>query len=203
MKRCHRASCSMSVAALLALAASAGCNGSANLPEPFSREELIEETATVAAVDSATRAVELRDKAGETTTVYAGPQVRNFDQIKVGDQVDVTYHAAVAAELTALDQPQSGNEQVTMEHRAEPGQQPYGQLAASVTTTVQIDRVDPEGHTVSFHRDDGYVRTVTLQNEKAREFARKLKPGDVIKVKYSEAIAVAVRPATAVASDDG
>jgi hypothetical protein len=43
-----------------------------------------------------------------------------------------------------------------------------------------------------------------LQNEKAREFAKKLKRGDVIKVKYSEAMAVAVRPtSTAVASDDG
>lgn len=190
--------------ALLALCALTACSKKESPPEAFSREELVEETATVAAVNAATRAVSLRVDDGEITTVYAGPEVLNFDQIKVGDQVDVTYHEAVAAELTALDQPEVGKEEVTMEHRAEPGQQPYGHLSSSVTTTVQIDDVDPDANTVSFHRDDGYVRTVTLQNEKAREFARKLKRGDVVKVKYSEAVAVAVRPtAAAVASDEG
>jgi hypothetical protein len=198
MEPIDRVSCSASLAAVAAFAFLSGCANGA--PEPFSREALVEETATVAAVDADARVVALRDKTGEITAIYAGPEVRNFDRINVGDEVEVTYRAAVAAELTTLDQPTSGGEKVTMAQRAEPGEQPHGQLSSTVTTTVQIDAVDPKAHTVSFHRDDGYVRTVTLEDAKAREFAKGLKRGDVVKITYSEAIAVAVRPTTA--SDD-
>jgi hypothetical protein len=200
MNPIDRVSRSVPLAALAAFGVLSGCANGA--PEPFSRQELIEETATVTAVDADARVVALRDETGEITTIYAGPEVRNFDRINVGDEVAVTYRAAVAAELTTLDQPAPGGEKVTMAQRAEPGQQPHGQLSSTVTTTVQIDAVDPKSNTVSFHRDDGYVRTVTLEDAKAREFAKKLKRGDVVKITYSEAIAVAVRPTTAVASDD-
>src|ERR1035438_7390110 len=47
-------------------------------------------TATVTAVDAASRKVTLITADGAKTTVKAGPEVVNFDQIQVGDQVKAT-----------------------------------------------------------------------------------------------------------------
>ena len=54
-------------------------------------------TATVAAVDAASRHVTLATADGTKTTLKAGPEVVNFNQIQVGDQVKVL----VAEQLVA------------------------------------------------------------------------------------------------------
>ena len=48
-------------------------------------------------IDAATRTVTLKNKDGESTIV-AGPEVKNFAEIKVGDRFDVFYELAVANE---------------------------------------------------------------------------------------------------------
>src|SRR5689334_10819583 len=48
--------------------------------------------ATVTAVDKADRVVTLRGDDGREQTIKCGPEVRNFDQIEVGDRVAAQYH---------------------------------------------------------------------------------------------------------------
>src|ERR1700761_8013895 len=43
--------------------------------------------ATITAIDPATRMVTLQTPAGAQMTIHAGDEVRNFDQLKVGDRV--------------------------------------------------------------------------------------------------------------------
>ena len=47
-------------------------------------------TATVTGIDKATRKVTLVTKDGSKSTVKCGPEVANFDQLEVGDQVKAT-----------------------------------------------------------------------------------------------------------------
>jgi hypothetical protein len=54
------------------------------------RVDTYKETATVTGIDKATRKVTLVTKDGAKTTVKAGPEVANFDQLEVGDQVKAT-----------------------------------------------------------------------------------------------------------------
>ena len=56
-------------------------------------------TATITAIDKATRDVTLKGPQGNEITVTAGPEVKNFDSLKVGDQVDVQYVEALTLEL--------------------------------------------------------------------------------------------------------
>ena len=56
-------------------------------------------TAKVIAVDPAQRTVTLQSTSGKTRTIEVGDQVRNFDQIKVGDTVHAKYTQALALEL--------------------------------------------------------------------------------------------------------
>ncbi len=49
--------------------------------------ESLTSTATVGAIDHENRTGTLKFPDGTTATFKAGPEVRNFDQVKVGDQV--------------------------------------------------------------------------------------------------------------------
>ena len=61
--------------------------------------QTIRTTATITAIDPATRAVTLKGENGREVGVTAGPEVANFAQMKVGDQVSVTYVEALMLEL--------------------------------------------------------------------------------------------------------
>lgn len=180
---------------VVGLALAMGAVGCANEPPaPIAREEKIELTASVEALDRESRMVSLRSAEGRTATVYAGPEVRNFDQISVGDQVAVTFYAAIGAEVTKPEQATAGVQQEGAMLRAAEGARPAGAVAEMLTTTVKIDSVDTSMNTVTFRRPDGLVRVLAIEDPKARAFIRELKRGDMVTVTYMEAIAVSVRP---------
>ena len=81
-------------AALLALAA--GC---AHSPTPLELTETQKAVATVEAIDLTSRFVTLKAPDGSSLVVKAGPEVRNLPQVKVGDQVVVSYQEALLAEV--------------------------------------------------------------------------------------------------------
>lgn len=62
-----------------------------------------------------------------------------------------------------------------------------------IATTVVIDT---SFDTITFRRPDDIVRTVAVENAKAREFIRELKRGDEVRITYSEAVVLEVRPAS-------
>ncbi|HEY0685647.1 MAG TPA: hypothetical protein VGD45_25130 [Steroidobacter sp.] len=163
-------------------------------PEPISREEKLELTAQVEAIDRDSRMVALRGAEGRKATVFAGPDVRNFDQINVGDEVAVTFYAAIGAEVAKPEQATQGVQQEGAMLRAVEGARPAGAIAEMMTTTVEIDAVDTSMNTVTFRRQDGLVRVLAIQDPKAQAFIRQLKPGDLVKVSYMEAVAISVRP---------
>lgn len=55
--------------------------------------------AAITAIDAATRSVMLKGSQGNGLLLTAGPEVKNFAQLKVGDRVDVQYVEAVVLEL--------------------------------------------------------------------------------------------------------
>ena len=65
----------------------------------------ITKTAKVTAVDPAKRTVTLVNPDGITNTYELGKKVRNFDQIKVGDEVKATLLEAVAVAVSKSSAP--------------------------------------------------------------------------------------------------
>ena len=80
-----------------ALAALAFGNAVAQ-PAPVATEKTHTISATVEKIDAKQRLIELR-KGEETQTIQVPSEVRNFDKIKVGDEVVVTYYEGLAAEF--------------------------------------------------------------------------------------------------------
>ena len=64
-----------------------GPHAGASEPGKVSIADAVQVGATVKAIDKAKRLVTLKGPEGHTFVVQAGPEVKNFDQIKVGDEV--------------------------------------------------------------------------------------------------------------------
>jgi hypothetical protein len=162
-------------------------------PEPFVKTEVIQMEATVAAIDQATRMVLLRGPAG-FSSVEAGPEVRNLDRVSVGDKVQVSYVAGIAAQLNKSKAVSGAPQDSTATYVAPAGARPAAGVGQIVQTTVTIESVDTSFNTVTFKRPDGFVRVLAVQSDEARAFIRTLRAGDKVDVTYTEAVAVAVVP---------
>ncbi len=94
----------LALAALALMAAPAGAQtGGAvvgTAPGKAAAVQTVKITATIAAIGHRdTRCHPSRDPQGNLLTVTAGPDVKNFDKLKVGDQVDLQYVEALTLEL--------------------------------------------------------------------------------------------------------
>jgi hypothetical protein len=160
---------------------------------PIIKDALYEVEATIEGIDPATRMVSLRGPRGPLT-IIAGPEVRNFDQVRVGDKVRVSYYEGVAAQISKGDSKVSPSVSTENTYRAPQGARPAGAVGHVLTTTVQIESVDTSFDTVTFRRGDGFVRTLAVQSPEARDFIRTLRRGDQVEITYTEAVAVEVVP---------
>jgi hypothetical protein len=155
--------------------------------------EMAEATATVVDIDPKKREVLLRDATGTQMVVIAGPEVRNFDQIKVGDRVVARYREALAAEVV---KPGTGQQSAAIvAGRAEPGQRPGMAVGEVVTTTVKVWDVDTIANIIEYTDARGFNRRLKVRDPKGVQFIRGLKKGDEVQVTYTEALALSVEPA--------
>ena len=149
-----------------------------------------EVTAKVIAVDAAKRSVTLQSASGKTRTIEVGDQVRNFDQIKVGDTVHAKYTQALALELKkGASSMAAPTEEHAITPPAAPGAKPAGTVARKVTATAEVVAVDPAKQMVTLRGPAGNVVDVEVQDPSQLQNINK---GDHVQVTYVEALAIAV-----------
>jgi len=177
--------------AVAVLALVVGC---AQQPKPVTVSDSVEATATVESIDAATRMVRLRGADGRSWAVQAGPDVRNFGQVKAGDLVRVRYTEAVAAEVV---KPGSGvtTGATAALQRADVGARPGATGTVSMKGVVKVAALDTVNNTVDISASDGTVRRIKVVDPKAQEFIRGLRVGDEVQLTFSEALAMSVEPA--------
>ena len=67
--------------------------------KPVTKQNEVTVTATVKAIDHATRSVTLRAENGDEDTFTVGPAVTRFDQLKAGDTIKATYYESLVFEV--------------------------------------------------------------------------------------------------------
>ena len=143
----------------------------------------------VTKIDPATRTVTLKNNDGETSIV-AGPEVKNFAEIKVGDRFDVVYELAVAIELVKVKNPGTTSEQVSTSTTTAPqGDKPGMITTNTVTATATIEAIDATKNVVSLKGPQGNIFKVKVQNP---DLMKDIAVNDQVKVVYTEAIAAVV-----------
>jgi hypothetical protein len=145
---------------------------------------------TVVGINKKERKLTLRDEGGNTHDMIAGPEVRNFAQIKKGDVVEVGYHQAAATALEkASDATVAG--QATTVQRAPAGAKPG--MAATQTSTIvaTVLEIDTKDRLLTVQGPKGGIVTIKVPAD--MKTFDSLKKGDQISAVYSEAIVVSVK----------
>ncbi len=152
--------------------------------------QAVDVTATISALDAAKREITLKGPDGKEVTMVAGPEVKNYSQLKVGDKVDIQYVEALVLELKkggGLPVARTEKESMTT---AKPGETPAAQGARKVTVVGDVIALDPLTQTVTLK---GPQRTADLKVRDKKQFDL-ISKGDQIEATYTEALAVAVKP---------
>jgi len=144
-------------------------------------------TATVTAIDAATRKITLTMADGKRTTVKCGPQVVNFSQIQINDRLNLTVTEELAVFL-GKGNPPSAAAGVTVA-LAPVGAKPGGLMADTVRVTARITAIDAKTRKVTLTLPDGSTETVKAGKQVDLSG---VKPGDDVTVQHTEALAITV-----------
>jgi Cu/Ag efflux protein CusF len=159
--------------------------------KPVTQTDSVELTATIAAIDHTTRLVTLEDKEGVTETIYCGPEVKRFAELKVGDTVTFRYYQSIVYAIRKPGQPSSqppasGQPAVTRGKGPRPG----GTIAQQETATVTIKAINLETPSVTVLTEDGRTASFKVEDKKNLEG---VKVGDKVEITYTEALMISVK----------
>jgi Cu/Ag efflux protein CusF len=149
-------------------------------------------TATVQAIDLATRKVTLKPESGEAFDFVAGPEVKNLAQVKVGDTVTVEYVQSIALEVRRADGTQPGLTVASAAGAAKPGDKPAGAIGGQVNVSAVIVAIDTATLRVTLKGPQGNFRVLQVKDPKKLE---NVKVGDMVYATYTEAIGISVAAA--------
>ncbi|HEY6644381.1 hypothetical protein [Povalibacter sp.] len=151
---------------------------------PLTKAASVEARATVTDIDPSTRTVTLKTEGGETVDVAAGPEVKNFDQIRAGDVVKATYTEAIAFQVVPKGETPGGASQTAQRI---PGGAEVGE---QVTTSFKVAAVDQDTNTLWVTLPNGNTRKIHVQDPAAQKRLETLSPGNVVAVTYSKSMAI-------------
>jgi len=145
-------------------------------------------TSTVESIDKATRSVVLKRANGELLKISAGEQIKNFDQIQVGDKVVARHTQALVLELKKGGAGVRERAESSDKGSAKPGDKPAGYEAKQVNFVADVQKVDLKKQIVTLR---GVEHTVQLK-VKDPEQIKLIKKGDQVEGVYAEAVAISV-----------
>lgn len=165
----------------------------ATAPGKAAAGEAVQLQGKVTSIDKANRVVVVTGATGNEVVFNLGEEVRNFDQIEMGDLVTLTYAQALILELHKVDnngiRERTDSQNVV---RAEPGEKPAGGIERTVRVVANVMAVDAEAGLVTLR---GPNRTVELAVKDPAQLAL-IKVGDQVEALYTEAVAIEVTAAT-------
>lgn len=147
--------------------------------------------AKITKIDAKTREVTLKGPQGNELTIEAGPEVKNFSKLKVGDTVDVQYVESLVLELKkggGMPVERTDDHAITA---AKAGEKPGAAAGRRITVVGDVVNVDTTTKMVTVK---GPKRTVELHVEDPEQL-KMIAKGDQVQATYTEAAALSVMPA--------
>jgi Cu/Ag efflux protein CusF len=172
-------------------ALAAGCaTTTPDQPRPtYTQTSTTRATATVLAIDLATRKVTLKPESGEPFDFVAGDQVKNLAQVQAGDTVTVEYTESIALEVRRADGSPPDLSASAAAGAARPGEKPAGAIGQQVTVSAVIVAIDPATLRVTVKGPQGTLRVLQVKDATKLE---NVQVGDMIYATYTEAIGISV-----------
>jgi hypothetical protein len=162
----------------------------ARAQKPVTKTDAVELTTTIEAIDHSSRMVTLKDKDGALETIYCGPEVKRFDELKVGDTVTFRYQESIAYAIRKPGQPGAAANSAEAKVVRGQGPRPGGSISQQKTATVTIKAIDANVPSVTVLTEDGRSASFKVEDKKNLEG---VKVGDKVEVTYTEAFAISVK----------
>ena len=177
----------LAISAVVALLIGLPCVSLAQEPVVH-QKDAVTVKATIAGIDHDTRIITLKDKDGKAWEVVAGPEVRRFAELKVGDVV--TFHITEAT-VYQIRKPgeaaaPSGKDVAVVR---QPGAKPGATKVEQETKVVTIKEVNEKTKGVTVQTEDG--KTVSMQVEDSK-LLKGLAAGDKVVITYTKAVAISI-----------
>jgi hypothetical protein len=125
-------------------------------------EQTISASVTVDSVDQATRKVNLTNADGSKSTFTAGPEIRNFDQLKAGDKFTATLLQRLVVYVRS-DRPDQGAAYAAALARAPKGAKPGAIAAETYELVATVKSIDTATRAAVLQFSDGSMKTVTVR----------------------------------------
>ena len=144
-------------------------------------------TATVEAIEAATRKVTLKEPDGTYTVVTAPPEMKRFSELKVGDKITARYYETVVVRLKEPGEKDidSSTDAGTRGTGARPGVTVAEQRAITATIT----QLDPKVPSITFTGPNGWSYSSRIEDKKVLP---KIKVGDKVDITWTMAALVSV-----------
>jgi len=152
--------------------------------------EVVEMTAEIVAIDKDARVVTLEDEDGEIQEIVCGPEVKRFDELKVGDKVTFRYYESLVTSLRkpgeAAPAPASGDPTLVRGT----GAKPSATMSQQATATVTITELDPNVGLVTVKTEEGRTMSFKVDDKKN---LKGVKVGDRVDITYTAAVMITVK----------
>jgi hypothetical protein len=145
-------------------------------------------TATVKAVNAEDRKVTLAGADGRDAVVKCGPEVVNFPQIQVGDQVKATVTEQLVV-FMATDAPPQADGSATAVALAPVGAKPGAVMAQTAQVTATVSAIDLKQHRATLEFPDGTKKTVAVRPDVD---LTKRAVGEQVVIRMTESVAISV-----------
>ena len=154
----------------------------------MSDSQMVTATATIEAIDATDRLVTLKYEDGIVEEVYAGPEVKRFDELKVGDTVTFRYHESLVLQLHKTEQPLSEPDLKSAVVRGA-GPKPSATMSDQVKAVVMVESIDMKIPSITVKTAAGKQVTYRVEDKKNLEG---VSAGDRIEITYTQALLISV-----------
>jgi Cu/Ag efflux protein CusF len=147
--------------------------------------------ATVEKIDYKTRMITIKNDAGETSEMKAGPEIQRFNEIKKGDVVLVDYVESQALYVKKAGKDEKPAENASQSAQLMEGKKPGIVASGAEQVSAEVVKVDYKARKITLKAADGTVSTMNVPAEVKR--LDEIKKGDHIVAERTVAVAIAVR----------
>jgi hypothetical protein len=135
-------------------------------------------TASVGAIDTATRTITLKVPQGEDVAVVAANNERKFSEIKVGDQITATYYQNIVLRVKKPGERSADSDSAAGSGDRKPGVIPPTRR----TITATITAIDLQAPSISFSGPNDWSYSAPVEDAKA---LRTVKVGDRVDIMWT------------------
>jgi Cu/Ag efflux protein CusF len=157
--------------------------------KPITQTEKVTAKATIDAIDHDNRLITLKDKDGSYETIYAGPEVRRFDELKVGDKITVRSTESVVYQVRKPGEPVPPSATDDPAIVRGTGAKPSGTITQQQTATVTVKAIDPKTAALTVQDESGHTSSYKIADKGK---IKGINPGDRIVITYTVALAITI-----------